>query len=594
MGIVTRCCEKRGKEGTSVLNNDWTTWQNLQLFHSTYKEVPVASLLGYVDRTQLALGRRLLELWMGNPEMRSTIDVVKRRQVAVQSLISDPSLFASIEQHLSTIQASENFLLSFDLNDPLYNASSGSYFKYFNAEINSTLNADVDTMRFSAYWGHAFRLMQFATVLQGSAILALHSVTSWIDESYAASFLGAAHSMFPAMSSYIASWIPSTALYGGAALVAWKGVTESYCWMRDNFSLQLYMQEKLVHIAFALRAVHAIKDLLDASSVTAFQNVSTSLEKLAAQGGSMGVLLDLLKGRAFASSPYFGSSPGEVLVAYRLLREHARTFDDLLYAIGEVDAHMSIARLYKEFASQRVQYAFVEFVEDAQEPVFCAQDLWNPFVDPQKVVANTVELGSARARRNMVITGPNEAGKSTFARGVVLAGILAQSLGLVPAQQALITPFDYIATYLNITDAEGKSLFEAQAERAKLILDHIEGLAPDQNALVSIDEVFNGTHATVGQALAHTYASHLGSFPNVIAIFPTHFSLLTTLAHRENFANYYLAVTPVPDGSMRFSYRLAPGIWGSHVALDRMRHKGFSEGFLQRAEEALQHQARSK
>lgn len=587
-GIVTRCCEKRGIEGASVLNNDATTWQNLQLFHSAHKEVPSASLIRYIDRTKLTLGRRLLELWIANPEARSTIDVVKHRQAAVQSLISDQSLFESIEQHLSTIKASENFLLSFFLNDPLYNTANKSYFKYFNNEINDKLNSDVGAMRFSAYWGHAFRLTQFAAALQGSAVLALHSVTPWIEGSYAASFLGAAHAVFPALNEYIASWVPSTALYGGAALIAWKGVTESYCWMRDNLNLQLYMQEKLVHVASAIEAMNAMKDLIEASSLTAFNNISKALEALSNQGSPTSALIDILKGSAFASIPRFRPSPGEVLVAYRLMHEHAQRFDDLLYAVGELDAHMSIARLYKEFESQRVQYAFVSFADEAPQPLLYAQDLWNPFVDPQQVVANTVELGTGKTQRNMVLTGPNEGGKSTFVRGVVLGSILAQSLGIMPAAQALITPFDYIATYLNITDEEGKSLFDAQAERAKLILDHVEGLAPHQAALVSIDEMFNGTHATVGQALAHTYASHIGSFPNVIAFFPTHFPLLTTLAHQENFANYCLAVTPAVDGSMRFSYRIAPGIWERNIALDIMRHKGFSDDFLHRVEGTLQ------
>ena len=67
---------------------------------------------------------------------------------------------------------------------------------------------------------------------------------------------------------------------------------------------------------------------------------------------------------------------------------------------------------------------------------------------------------------NVVITGPNAAGKSTFIKALSLSILFSQTICIVPASNFVLTPFTLINTYLNIPDCKGKeSLFEAEMNR---------------------------------------------------------------------------------------------------------------------------------
>ena len=70
-------------------------------------------------------------------------------------------------------------------------------------------------------------------------------------------------------------------------------------------------------------------------------------------------------------------------------KEH---FAPALAAIGEIDACLSMAKLYKKMQHERVGYCFVDFVEH-QKPSLNIVDFWNPFVDAKIVVTNSLELG---------------------------------------------------------------------------------------------------------------------------------------------------------------------------------------------------------
>ncbi len=585
-GIVERCLEKYELDEESILNNDQTTWGNLQLFKSTNEESPDSRLVHHINRTKLSLGSRILESWIAHPVPRKKIDIVKNRQQAVYSLLNHPELFLAVDEQLSKIQSSENFILSFWLNDPLYNTSSKNYFSYLGETVNEKLNSFPAILNMSSLWSHSQRGIQWASALFGLGSLAQYSIlTNPLQESSAASYLGAASPLFSITRNYFSEkidlgsylWKP---FYAVAAILTAKVAKESYDWMRDNISLQMYNQEKLIHLNTFIEAMNKINELLSKSPFPAHSYLTNAVQELSKKENPISALIEILSRNTFKDTPHFWSSAGDILVASKMIHEHKEFLEEALYALGEIDAYMSIARLYKESQDRPVIYSFASFIDDSKTPVIFARDLWNPFIDPNRAVPNTIELGTENAKRNMILTGPNEGGKSTFIKGMAISIILSQSLGILPAKEARLTPFDYVATYLNVTDDDGKSLFEAQAQRAKYILDQIENLDTEALAFVVLDEMFNGTNATVGQSLAYTYATYLGKFQNVMAIFPTHFPFMTSLEEEESYSNYCLGAKATLDGSILYSYKIVPGIWERNIALDILRHEGFPESFL--------------
>lgn len=593
-GILNRNLQKKGWEGSDVLYCDTTTWDNLQLFKPAHENSPNSFLIHYIDRTSLLMGRRILELWVANPKPFSKIEEVQKRQKIAQYLMNNGALFQELDEQFSILKKSENFFLSFWLNDPLLNACKKSYFHSLSESMNTMLNRSPLILGASAVWSHFQRATQCVSSLCGLSALSCYAISpSFIGESTASSYLGMANPLFAMAKNGCSSLIQSSYVrplfYAGAALVSMTVVKESYHWANDNITLQKYLQEKMIHVASFFQAMKRINELWNHCDPSGKNSLSEAIAELTMPGSDLHFFLDLLETNTFSGSPHLLSSSGNIFTCYRWMHDLKEHFEDALTALGEIDVYMSIARLYKEFEDQNVKFSFAKFGDSPQSPMIHLQDEWNPFVNPSYAVANTIELGAPSHSRNMILTGPNEGGKSTFVKGVTMNLILAQSLGICAATSAFLTPFDYIATYLNITDDDGKSLFEAQVKRAKYILDHIDEIAQDEKKVfVVMDEMFNGTDAHMGQSLAFNYAKYLGSLPNVIALFPTHFPFMTSLGSEDNFSNYCVTASYDSIGTVQFLYKMVPGIWTQNIALHILRHEGYREEFLEEVQNTFQ------
>ena len=81
-----------------------------------------------------------------------------------------------------------------------------------------------------------------------------------------------------------------------------------------------------------------------------------------------------------------------------------------------------------------------------------------PLVDGTPV-KNNISL-----KKNIIISGPNAAGKTTLLKCVILNLLFTQQVGKGFYDKAILMPFDYIHCYLNIPDTSGRdSLFQAEA-----------------------------------------------------------------------------------------------------------------------------------
>lgn len=248
---------------------------------------------------------------------------------------------------------------------------------------------------------------------------------------------------------------------------------------------------------------------------------------------------------------------------------------------------MFLRTSFKEFENQRVSFCFVNYKEDVN-PRILLRNFWNPFINPEIVVTNTIELHGPKGK-NMIITGPNAGGKSTLIKAVPINLILAQSIGMAAADHAEITPFVTIATYLNIVDdiAAGNSLFKAQVLRAQEMVNLVEQTPVSEFSFVALDEMFNGTSANESMAAAYSVVKHIGKYTNNICIVATHFPLLTQLEKEaDTFANYKVSVN-VDDRGIHYPFKLEKGSSNQHVALDILKQEGYDCTIVNEASEIL-------
>jgi len=247
-------------------------------------------------------------------------------------------------------------------------------------------------------------------------------------------------------------------------------------------------------------------------------------------------------------------------------------------AVGELDALATFAHLAatRGYVRPTVDRSSSLTIRDGRHPVL-ERSLGETFVP------NDTDLDPER-RRMLVLTGPNMSGKSTYMRQVGLLVVLAQAGSFVPAKFARVGVVTQLFTRMGFTDeiGHGKSSFMVEMSEVAEILR-----AADDRSLVLLDEVGRGTSTFDGLAIAWATLRHLHDATRARTLLATHYHQLTDLVRALPAAeNAHFAVREGPDGIV-FLHRLVPGAtdrsYGVHVA----RLAGIPEGVLEEAERLL-------
>jgi DNA mismatch repair protein MutS len=192
----------------------------------------------------------------------------------------------------------------------------------------------------------------------------------------------------------------------------------------------------------------------------------------------------------------------------------------------------------------------------ANEPGISIDGGRHPVVERQvdSFIPNDVALD--RARRLLVVTGPNMGGKSTYMRQTAVIALLACCGMFVPARAATIGPLDAILTRIGASDdlAGGRSTFMVEMTEAAYILNRAT-----PSSLVLIDEIGRGTSTFDGLALAWAIAHRLAEKNRCLALFATHYFELTALpAEIEGCANVHFDAVEHKNGIV-FLHEAADG-----------------------------------
>lgn len=334
-----------------------------------------------------------------------------------------------------------------------------------------------------------------------------------------------------------------------------------------------FLHTRLIGVARYMRTLKEINSLVkDHPALSQALPITQVYERLFnTSSADLRRLLDLLMTKTFEGDASFFSRTGRVLAAYTLMNNVKDELLDCLHVLGEVDAAMAVAKLYKSFASNYpATYSFAEFVT-GDSPYIQAVDLWNPLVAPQVVVTNSIELGAQGAARNIILTGSNKGGKSTLLKAMMVVTLMAQTIAIVPARRYAATPFACLATYMNVTDdtAAGLSLFQSQVAQAKKLVGTVDMLSPRANAFIIIDEIFTGTGAAKAAKAAYKIAKYLSESPSVCFVFATHFvDELSKLEINTNglCKNFKVDADQDANGKILYRHKLEEGVSTKNIA----------------------------
>lgn len=187
--------------------------------------------------------------------------------------------------------------------------------------------------------------------------------------------------------------------------------------------------------------------------------------------------------------------------------------------------------------------------------------------------------------KQILITGPNAAGKTTLLKTTLFNIILSQQLGLGCYKCANVNTYKYIHSYINIPDTSQRdSLFQAEARRCKEILDSLSHSESEKDRHFCIfDEIFSGTNPTEAIASAYSFLNYIAQYKNLDYILTTHYvKLCKLLDNNNNLSNKHMKIEN--DSS---TYKLENGISKIKGGIKVLKDLNYNEIIIEQANKVI-------
>jgi len=249
--------------------------------------------------------------------------------------------------------------------------------------------------------------------------------------------------------------------------------------------------------------------------------------------------------------------------------------------ISEVDCLCSLSLVAKEnnYCKPEIKDEGDLVIIEGRHPIV------EKVISRNSFVSNDTHLNN-QSKQLVLITGPNMAGKSTYMRQVALINILAQIGSFVPAKKASIAICDKIFTRIGASDdlAGGKSTFMVEMWEVSNILKNAT-----KNSLIILDEVGRGTSTYDGLSIAWSVIEYICSNKKIKCktLFATHYHELTSLEGKINgVKNYSVAVKKVQNDII-FLRKIIEGGADESYGIEVAKLAGIPEEVINRAKDIL-------
>ena len=268
---------------------------------------------------------------------------------------------------------------------------------------------------------------------------------------------------------------------------------------------------------------------------------------------------------------------------FEQIRARAAENADRLKRVCEVVAAADVLCSFAQVA-YRSGYTMPEVTGGTE---FIVKDGRHPVVEKMlssgMFVPNDTTLDTDN-NREIIITGPNMAGKSTYMRQVALISLMVQAGSFVPASYAKVGVVDKIFTRVGASDdiAQGQSTFMLEMAEVANILHHATA-----KSLVILDEIGRGTSTFDGLSIAWAVAEYMHSKIKAKTLFATHYHELTQLEESfDGIKNYSVAVKKHGD-DMTFLRKIVRGGTDDSFGIEVAALAGVPKPVIKRAKEIL-------
>lgn len=252
-----------------------------------------------------------------------------------------------------------------------------------------------------------------------------------------------------------------------------------------------------------------------------------------------------------------------------LVNENKENLCKLYFILGDIDNELALSNLY-----YNLDLVCKADVADKTEDISIeGEELHNPIIylkDKEESVGNTFKF-----TKDILLTGSNASGKSTFLRTIGINHLMAKTLGFVVAKKFKTTDTD-IFTSIDIKDSieEKTSYFMAEAKTIKKMIDN-------PGNIYLLDEVFKGTNTIDRISAASSTLDYLSKQGFVVAA--THDIELTNILEKD-FCNYHFEEVVTKD-EIKFDYKLKEGRAATRNAIRILEMYDYPEIITKKARE---------
>lgn len=531
LASLTRLQRYRGADAVSV---DATTQRNLELTR-TFRGETEGSLLETIDHTTTAAGRRLLAEWLRRPTQ--AVDQLADRLDAIDALSAEPIARETLGEGLDG---------TYDVDRLVTRISHGSATPRDLAMLRETLRA----------------IPSLTKVAEAQPTISSSPVTSLLEPLSA----GEIEEVRTLLEDRLVEEPPSSVSEGGVICTGWDDDLdeiieqhETVCDWFDDLANRESRRHGFDRITLGETKADGYYLEVPESDLEAVPSGYQKVKTVSA-------------GTRFRTDELAEKERERYRLEDRRIELEKQAFDTLIASLAEHDEPLREVASALAGLDVRIALAAHAARNGWTRPVFRENGVIEIDQGRHPVVEQTTRFvpNDARfddSREQLLVTGPNMSGKSTYLRQVALITLLAQIGSFVPAERAAITPVDGIYTRVGALDelAEGRSTFMVEMQELARILHHAS-----TDSLVILDEVGRGTATYDGMSIAWAVVEYLHNHIGAKVLFATHYHELTVLAeHLEGVDNLHVAVEESGD-TVAFLHRVEPGStdrsYGIHVA----------------------------
>ncbi len=531
---------------------DLTARRNLELLETMRNKEKRGSLLGVLDKTRTAMGKRLIRNWIEQPLLHPA--QITRRQNAVGTLLHDSVLRGDVMELLDDV---------YDLERIMTRMVYGSA----NAKELRSLHRTIAT------------LAPLRERLQNEQGALLSEIYRNIDP---------LQDLFALIDAAIVDDPPFSVREGGMIR---DGYNEE---LDDLRSIMTDGKSVLARVEAAEKEKTGIKTLkvgynrvfgyyIEVSRSFAEQVPEHYIRKQTLANAERYITEELKE----LEARVLGAKDRAVALEYQLFTTVRDTVAGELLRIQRTAHALATLDVLCSFAQAAMQHKYVCPVIDLNG-VIDIKNGRHPVVESLQntpFVPNDVYLDN-RSHRVAMITGPNMAGKSTFMRQTALIVLMAQIGSFVPADSATVGIVDSIFTRVGASDdlASGQSTFMVEMSEVAAILKNAT-----KNSLIVFDEIGRGTSTFDGMSIARAVLEFVADTRHIGAktLFATHYHELTVMeTEMDGIHNYNVAVKKHGD-DITFLRRIVRGPADDSYGIEVAKLAGVPDGVVARAKEIL-------